>query len=637
MCGITGYFAFRDGGRISRETLLAMTVTLEHRGPDDTGCALLDPSTRRAAPFKSLKDEIPFDSASAAFGQRRLSILDLSSLGHQPMSSPDGMVWLTLNGEIYNYVELREELKAKGHRFISSTDTEVALHSFMEWGLECFSRFNGMWALAFCDLRTGKLVLSRDRYGKKPLYFHHDGKRIVFASEIKALFQCPEVPKRPNPRKVLNYAGRHYRYVDCDEESFFEGICNVPRGSWIEYSSDRSSRSARYWELKTDETLANVCERELIERFRALLEDAVMLRLRSDVPVGAMLSGGMDSTSVTCLAAAHNPRFKTFSNVTGTGYYDETEYINETIRQTGVNSQFIYPKPAELTETLTEMLGFHDEPVCTVTWFSMYLTMREIANSGITVILTGHGGDELLAGYWDHYHYNFHDIRSSGGDDSHERQCWLDKHHRNPAEYDRERAYIESLLKDRRIEIDKYSRYLDTLSPALLRHDKLSLPEPCLRGELSRRLFLEAFYETIPASLRAEDRNCMAFSIENRVPFLDYRLAEFCFSLPNRYKIRDGVTKWILRESMKGIMPEKVRTRLDKTGHNAPFDEWIRNENRAEFESLLAEKSFVNTEFYDHAKLRKRFAAHLGGENHYMFFWHYLNLSLWHKHFFGEP
>lgn len=637
MCGIVGYYSFAPGHSIHRDELLVMTQALAHRGPDDWGCFLLNPAGRDTAMFRARDDDTPFRRGRLGLGHRRLSILDLSVKARQPMETADGQVWMVFNGEVYNYLELKRDLEKQGHRFQSTSDSEVVLKSYLEWGTDCFGKFNGMWAIAFFDRRTGYLILSRDRFGKKPLYYYQTHKFIIFASEIKAILLHPQVIKAVNLRKILNYAGRHYRYVDNDNESFFEGIVQVPKSSYLVINRDGHSRVARYWNLEEQKSPGRTCpESDLVEQFRELLGNAVEIRLRSDVPVGCMLSGGLDSSSISCLAAARNPNLITFSGVTGTGYYDESEYMQEVNDHLKVPSRRIFPGPAELFPTLREMLIFHDEPVCTVTWYCNYTITREIAPYGVPVVLTGHGGDELLAGYWDHYHYYFSDLRRQGMGDEAEFRCWLSNHGRPVAEYEREKEYIRRLHQDKHLEIAKYSQYLSALSPGLMRQAREPELGSPFTSDLSRRLYLELFYETIPPSLRAEDRNMMAFSLENRLPFLDYRLVEFCFRLDNSLKVRNGLGKWILREAMQGILPEKLRCRKDKTGFNAPADEWFRHEHRQEIWNLIEKRSFINQEIYNQEEVRKRFMEHLEGQNHYMFFWQYINLHLWYALHFEE-
>lgn len=629
MCGITGFFSFNRSSSISADELILMTSVLSHRGPNDEGCVLID--GRKSVSFKSSGRALDGLRAPIGLGHRRLSIIDLHDRSAQPMAHESLPVWMVYNGEVYNYVELRGELTGLGHTFLTMSDTEVVLKAWIEWGPGCFPKFNGMWALAVYDGRTGELVLSRDRLGKKPLYHFRSSDSVIFGSEPKAVFACPGVSKQVNPRKIVNYAARHYRYVDIDDESFFDGLMQVPPASYSVFGKDGSETTRTYWDLSFARRIDERPEAEIVAEFSELLGSAVSLRLRSDVSVGSMLSGGMDSTTVTSLAARGNADFTAFSAVTGEGYYDESEYIREVVGKSGVKSQFVYPQAGDLFPTLSEMLRFHDEPVCTVTWYSLYLITREIAKAGIPVILTGHGGDELLAGYWDHYHHFFGDIRAAGGDDTLERDAWLANHGRDPKEYDRERAYVEALRTDKRLEVGKWSQYLDCLSPAIRDADREPVLESPVSDGLKRRLFLELTREAVPPALRAEDRNSMAFSIENRVPFLDYRLIEFCAALPSRFKIRNGLGKWLLREVTKGLLPEKVRTRKDKTGHNAPADKWWREDNRLELLDLMSRRNYINEEVYDIAKVKDRFTRHLAGENHYMFFWQYINLHLWHE------
>jgi asparagine synthase (glutamine-hydrolysing) len=634
MCGITGYLSFK-GSEIKRPTLEAMTDAISHRGPDDQGCLLYDKSSGGFAVFRK-EDASQLQKGQVGLGHRRLSIIDLSENGWQPMISANKQLAISFNGEIYNYIELREELKNAGCIFSTETDTEVILQSYQRWGLECFSRFNGMWALAIYDLTHNHLILSRDRYGKKPLYYYIDREKIIFASEIKSIFKFPSIPKKPNKSKLVNYCARHYRYVDNDCESFFEGIMQVPKAEWMKIHSDGSIQKDLYWELEPILHLPpKKNEKEVIEEFMHLFEHAVELRMRSDVPVGAFLSGGMDSTTLVAIASKMNPNFQTISGVTGEGYYDESEYIQEVVDFTGVSSEFVYPKPEALFPTILEMLTFHDEPICTVTWYSMYLMVKETSKYDISVMLTGHGGDELLAGYWDHYHYHFNDLRESEAGDRQELEAWQKNHQRPISEYREFRDKIRKAIDCRHFEVEKFSCYLDCLSPELRDNETLNsiVYEMEAPSELSRRMYLEMMYETIPASLRAEDRNFMAYSMENRVPFLDHRLAELCFNIDNRLKIKDGLGKYILRKGTRGLLPEKVRNRKDKVGHNLPADVWFRGANRGDIEELISKNNFVNSEIYDVSKVKEVFNDHLSGNNHYMFLWQFINIHLWYRSF----
>jgi asparagine synthase (glutamine-hydrolysing) len=263
--------------------------------------------------------------------------------------------------------------------------------------------------------------------------------------------------------------------------------------------------------------------------------------------------------------------------------------------------------------------------------------VKEVSKYGIPVILTGHGGDELLAGYWDHYHYNFHDLRGSRNDETNEIDAWKQNHGRSMTEYEEFEHKIQKAIGNRYFEVEKFSHYMNCLSPGIRDRSTISTTAYKVEcsSELTRRLYLELLYETIPACLRAEDRNCMAFSIENRVPFLDHRLAEFCLPLNNRLKIKNGYGKYILRKGTEaGLLPNKVGWRKDKVGHNAPADDWYRNENKRELETLFLRNNVVNNEIYDIKTSKDIFDRHMGGENHATFMWQFINTHLWYDQWF---
>ena len=638
MCGITGIVKISpDHIPLDGSVITHMTNSLEHRGPNDMGlvcfsCSEVYLDDTKTPYFKDKKFEI-------LFGHRRLSILDLSSDGKQPMADQTASVWLTFNGEIYNFIELRTELKSKGYIFKTSTDTEVIIYSYLEWGLGCFSRFNGMWALAIYDKRTGDVVLSRDRTGKKPLYYSKFKGNLIFTSEIKAFKHIPEFQLRPNKRKVINYAAKHYRYVDNDTESFFDGIYQVPKSSYMVVNKDGSIHTDKYWELSTKITNADISDEEAVHQFKELFIDAVRLRLRSDVPLAMNLSGGLDSTSITCTAAKElGVNVRTFSGVTGGGRFDESEYIDAVVEEVGAEHTYFYPETSDLVPTISRMLANHDEPICTVTWYSLFQISEKISQAGIPVVLTGHGGDELLGGYWDHYHQNLFDLKNNGHEDEYlnEKNAWLNNHSRDPKEINEFAELISTRYRDKKKEIEHFSKYLDVINNDALDYICHQSPTGSYKdGVLQRRLHLELLHETVPASLRAEDRNTMAFSVESRIPFLDYRLIEFAFSLPNKFKVRNGLGKWLLRESMKGILPEKVRTRKDKAGFVAPAAEWFRTKNKNDIYDLLQSDSLRRIGVFDQGIISKYFEEHITEKNdHHMILWNWINLAIWSQQVF---
>lgn len=629
MCGIAGYISSKPLAEAGEDIIARMTNVAAHRGPDDNGYALF--------PFGG--------DGELALGHRRLSIIDLSPLGHQPMANSDATLQIVFNGEIYNYVELREELRALGYVFASTSDTEVILNAYKEWGTACFARFNGMWSLALFDVQKRKLVLSRDRIGKKPLYYYRSASAVVFGSEVKSLLKHPDVPREPNIEKVFRYISTNYRYLDVDNTSYFKHIYTVPKSSFVEIDVDLNWHEQQYWSLEENITPRTVTEAQAIDEFRELLTDAVRLRLRSDVPVGCFLSGGLDSTSITCIAyhVLKQPII-TFSGVTGDvkGVYDESEYIDSVVRHIDANAHYIHPDPADIFETVDEMLNYHDEPVCTITWYSLYLIAKKIRQENVPVMLNGHGGDEVVAGYWDYYQYNLYDLEQSGATEQREReiQAWHENHGRDMGEIERYQEYIERLERGESSEMSRFPDYSFCFQEEVRQQYKRDWQPhiPVFSSWLTRRMYSDLMFETVQPVLRAEDRNTMSQSIESRSPFLDYRLAEFCFSLPNNLKIRNGVGKWILREAMKGILPEDVRTRKDKAGFIAPADEWFRTTNKQQIHDLINSEALQSRKVFNIEQLNVIFDEHCRGtKNHAMFLWQLINVELWFRKFFdGE-
>lgn len=622
MCGIAGFISLRSNTDRDQAILDVMTDTLAHRGPNDRGTELLSLDGERVV----------------GLGHRRLTIIDLTRKGHQPMANHSGDIILSYNGEVYNYIELKEELVRLRHRFESSSDTEVVLKSYEQWGTDCFARFNGMWATAIFDGRRRKLILSRGRFGQKPLYYYQQDGLFLFASEPKAIFAHPAAKKAPNYDKIFRYLAYNYRYVDIDDESYFAGVRHVPKGSFLEVDANLEISIRPYWTLNHDRVSHDISDAQAVDRYRELFIDAVRLRLRSDVPVGCMLSGGLDSTAITAVACkVLGNRIKTFSGITGEekGVYDESDHIDAVVRATQADAVYLKTDPADIFETVEEMLGYHDEPICTVTWYSLYLLAKKVAAQDIPVILNGHGGDELVAGYWDHYHYHFCDLETEGKMSNLKREidAWLANHHRDPEEIERSRTLIRRYTEEADCGMSRFSDYADCLTPELSeRYARRIRVMPLFRPLLQNRLASELLFETIPASLRPEDRNTMAHSLESRSPFLDFRLVEYCFTLPNRMKIRGGLGKWVHREAMRDILPEDVRLRKDKAGFIAPADEWFRTVNREQIETMMASEEFKNRGIYNLPRIRAVFEEHVTGQkNHQMFIWQLINLELWFR------
>ena len=599
MCGIVGMIGW-NGMKAARSVIEPMTASLLHRGPDEEGNYLSGP---------------------VGFGFRRLAILDLSPAAHQPMVSEDGMLVLVFNGEIYNYVELREELRMLGHKFKSSGDTEVLLKAYSQWGAECLHKLNGMWAFLIYDRRNGVVFGSRDRFGVKPLYLYRHNDCILFASEPKAIRASGLYQGESNWATISKYLlqGR----LDDGSDTFYSKIDQIPAGTGFEVDLHGGLRQWRYWSL---DNLQHVAVDDPISEFALLFEDAVRLRMRSDVPVGISLSGGLDSTSIICAAArlkspsnnGRNERLMAFSYIAPE--FDESSYIMDTLEQTGAQLKQLHTSPLELWSDLRKVLWFHDEPVHSFSALIGFQLMRLASSNSVRVVLTGQGADEQIAGYATYFTYYWQSLLRSGR----VREVWREVssyahvHRVNPwklllrqlrrllqSELHRVPIYHRLAARKGRMQ-DRLNRWF---APALAEHLAPEEGDP-IDETLTNALISSVERAPLPLYLRIEDRNSMAHSVEARLPFLDYRLASLCIALPNNWKVRGSWNKYILREAMHNRIPESVRIRPDKFGFPTPAKEWFTGPFEEPVQDLLSSQSVRERGIYKIEAIRKDIDLH---------------------------
>jgi asparagine synthase (glutamine-hydrolysing) len=540
MCGIAGMLRPRgaDVLRVHR-----MATVIRHRGPDDEGYVAVtgDSSLELAGPdtdvewlrpgTPTLPDAVP-PPADLVLASRRLAILDLSPRGHQPLGS--GSDWIVHNGEIYNYLELRAELAARGHQFNGGSDTEVALAAYREWGTDCFARFNGMWGMAIWDAQRRTLVLSRDRFGVKPLYYETLDDGVVFASEIKALTATGSATT-PNEQPLRRFLQTGRIDVSGDR-TCFSTIKQVEPGTFVEWPLGGRSSTTRYYRLQP---LDNASADTVAE----LLDDAVTLRLRSDVPVGSCLSGGLDSSALVALAQSHlddaGARMHTFTFAAG-GPLDESRHAASVARAVGAEPHVIGPQP-DLVAQVESVAAEQDEPFGSGSVLAQRLVMSLAAEHGVTVLLDGQGGDEVFAGY-----------RYYAG-------ARLGEQLRS--------LRVRSWLRELRAQASTGAGSVRWLARASVAHARTP--------DALRKLQLEDVHEHLPALLHYEDRNSMAFSIETRLPFLDYRIVELGLGLSGDAKIAGGWTKLALRRAIEPRLPHEIVWRRDKVQFAAPQASWL--------------------------------------------------------------
>ncbi|HET9050810.1 MAG TPA: asparagine synthase (glutamine-hydrolyzing), partial [Candidatus Dormibacteraeota bacterium] len=600
MCGIDGFWGPPD-----RRLLEAMTAAQRHRGPDDDGT---------------------FECDVASLGFRRLSIIDLEH-GAQPMATPDGRVHLVYNGEVYNFRELRAELEPRGHRFATHCDSEVVLHAYEEWGPECFARFNGMWGVAILDRRgpRPRLVLARDHFGIKPLFYARCGGRVLFASEIKSILQDPSFARRVNEQRMYEYLA--YGFFDHDTSTFFDGVTQVAPATYAVVDGSGVS-THRYWEPRLSEDGSGDPA-----EFRALFEKAVERRLVADVPVGICLSGGLDSGSIVCTmarlmerhvpdAASLGDRLKTFSAVFPGDPIDESDYIREALRTTGADHVWCEPTAQDLVDELEAFVWHVEEPQVSSAPFAMWMVMR-LAAQHVKVVLDGQAGDELLGGY-DHYPYVYvRDLMRRRRYAAAAREAWRSRDIVVPLVRRRLRE------KRRRVDIHELLRPEFTTGRGRPKDDRVS-------DDLKKRLLQDFALYSLPPLLRYEDRNSMAHSLEARLPFLDQELVEHILRLPLDAIMRNGVSRVVLREALRGILPEKIRRRRKKIGFTTPEFRWYRRQ-RAALQSLMRSPSFAGRPFWDGEAMAAAFKqACEGTREESWIFWRAINVEIWMRAYFDD-
>jgi asparagine synthase (glutamine-hydrolysing) len=601
MCGIAG-FAGSDA-----ELLERMLRSIVHRGPDGQGTDV---------------------GQHFSIGMRRLAIIDVAT-GDQPLYSDDGNLALVFNGEIYNHAELRRELQAKGRRFVTShSDTEVILRGFEEWGPSVVDRLTGMFAFAISDHERGELFIARDRLGIKPLYYYDGPHGFVFGSELKAIFQDTRVPRRPDLEVVRRFV--LFRVHDDGEDTFFEGVKRLLPGHTMVVRPDGVVKIEKYWNPAVNPEFASAKPDAVYAQEFAEIWDRVVARhLISDVPVGVPLSGGLDSTGVVTTMARlmqsgtnlHTDGLYTFSALFPGQSIDESEFVHEVERAVGSIPHYAYPDRDQFWSEIMEWVWFQEEPTIASAPYAYYSVYR-VASEHVKVMLSGNGGDELLAGYIPYF-----------------------------------RAYLTSALAQRHYvagarEIikgwDLYKKYLGEIVRTRVpgrKSNAISPRELMTQGashsyhahkNLNERLASDVLQYSTPDLLRYEDKNSMAFSIEARVPFLDHEMVEFIFGLPIDQKIKGGWNRAVYRNAMKGRMPEKNRLRRSKIGFTNPDIQWMKAK-AGDLRATFASSTLASRGLYDQDRLVGAWDEYLNGRpGDGLIFWRVLVTELWMQRYIDD-
>ena len=663
MCGICGII--KSNNSVDVNQLLSMTRVLRHRGPDDEGFILGDSETNNIKSFHhhetidSIKSKTPRlennISANLGFGFRRLSILDLSENGHQPMPFEEAGLWIVFNGEIYNYLELRDELKQYGYNFNSNTDTEVILKAYHKWGEECVHKFNGMWAFALWDYKNKKLFCSRDRFGIKPFYYHYNkGDQFVFASEIKSLLQV--IKSGPDEQTILvSYLNG---ISDFNERTFFENIKQL-RGGHNLILQNGSISIYRYYKIKSEPSSDSFVRAK--EKLRELLFDSVRLRLRSDVPLGYALSGGIDSSSIVGIASKINSGSNnTFSMIYPGETIDESFFIKKVIEKTGVKQYFVTPTPEDFLRDVDNFVWHQEEPFIGTSYYGEFKLRELIRKNNITVSLEGQGADEIVTGYTSLLNPYFFDLLSNfrfqqfikesilfnKNANNQLRTIWTYFNRNKPRNliYDSNKyPYLNidnfSLVKNscslqKTIDSGKNSRFFPSNCMYPFCNSCHFFNEFNSGSYLNDALYESLIYSSLSQQLVRADKNSMAFSVECRFPFLDYRLVEYAINLPYHYKINNGISKKILREAIKDLLPAEVYNRKDKIGFAIPNNKYNSINIKEFIYSLINEIKDGNINFLNEQKFIDHYFSNKDEKMVDWRFWKVASVILWYNKFF---
>lgn len=588
-----------------------MSAAVAHRGPDDVGI---------------------WHDVRVVLAHRRLSIIDLTPLGHQPMVSSCGRYVIVLNGEIYNYLELRRELQNAGETFRSNSDTEVLLVAFRRWGPACLTKLNGMWAFAIWDRENQRLFASRDRFGKKPFYYAKAGDGLYFASEIKALLEIGNLSREANLRMVADFCAE--RVSDHTEDTFFQGINQLPAAHFL-WWADGSTSVERYWRIQLKQKGQQ--QRADVEQIAWLLGDAVRLRLRADTAVGCLLSGGLDSSSVTCFAALNQPPSATvhaFSTVHEDPVPEAAGIDAVVSAYPAIACHVDRPTAEQFWQDLNLCLWHQEEPFADASMLAHFRLMRVVGTSGIKVLLTGQGADEVFGGYPGHlWHYLGTRLRL--GELTELLKCYRGASAHSTVPLRTTVVYAIPHGLQWRLRRWRAKRDLEWVVPEC-RNASVQVHkgwQDQQDADPSDKVLLDAIeHRTLPAFLHYEDRNSMAFGVESRVPFLDYRLVEYAFSLPAKAKFAGGTTKALVRSAVADVVPVAIRQRLDKQGYPAPLSAWLRAwtpAQRSRCVNAVAACQFIRVQTW--RQRLERFER--GDDTQLAAVWRGIVTGLWHQRF----
>lgn len=624
MCGIVGIYNLK-GNSVDSLLLQKMTDSLNHRGPDDGGIYI---------------------DKNVGLGHRRLSIIDLSSAGHQPMTNEDGRLHIVFSGEVYNFQEIKEVLKSSNHQFKSKTDTELVLHSYEEWGISCLGKFDGMFALAIWDAKSQQFFLARDRLGEKPLYYYLDREKFVFASEIKAILQDHDVPRKIDHQGLVNYFTFGHSIAP---DTIYQGIKKLLPGHHLIFQNGQIEIK-EYWDPSIPDKKEDKGKDYYQQTIRELFEEAVREELISDVPLGVFLSGGIDSSSVVAMMAKNRVSpLRTFSvgfDIAGSEF---NELPNAKIMASRFKTEHyeLFLKEPDLIKILNKLVYHYDEPFGDAAAFPVFC-LSQFAKKYVSVVLTGEGGDEIFGGYRryivENNRYNLLVL------------SWLFKNNMFPMAIEllpglrRTKKFIETIsIRD---DLLRYTNWLsffskemvsDLLKPGLLdirenplKEYKKYFSRYQTENLLDKIMYLDQKIWLPDCYLEKTDKAAMAFGLETRSPFLNHHLVDFANSIPAKYKIKGIRTKYIFKEAMGSVLPKQILNRK-KHGLSVPTNIWFRGKLKNYLFEIIFDKKTKSRGYFNFPHIEKLYKKYQQKNQPFDFqFWLILNFELWHRQFMDQ-
>ena len=607
MCGLAGYIGKET---VSKKSLNQTLKLMKNRGPD----------------FQSFLN-YEFKDLNIYLLHSRLKIIDLANIANQPFRINN--LTLIFNGEIYNFIEIRSELKKEGIKFKTKSDTEVLLKAYIRYGTQCFKRFEGMWSLVLWDNKTGEIILSRDRFGEKPLYTYETSEGLYFGSEIKYLKSLSNSKFTINKKQITRYLIQGYKSLYKDNQTFYEEIKNFPISSFAKIKRNFKFNAKKYWELKYNPKKIDLLK--AISKTRELLENSIKMRLRSDVPIAFCLSGGIDSNSLIELSKMQlKKKIKAYSILDLDDDYNEKKLIDKTVKKLNIEHEYIKTNKKKNLDNLSNLIDYHDQPIATSNFLFHSYIAKKSSKDGYKVLISGLGADEIFSGYYDHTLQYLFETRNRK-DFSKNLNNWklkTLKYIKNPV-FKNYKLYIDN-PKYRKHLFDK-SYFLKNFlnkkySSFLLGNIEKNYSKSLLRN----RMMNELFHEGVRVCLNEDDLNCMMYSVENRSPFLDTKLCEFLYTVPSYMLMKYGLTKYLLRKAVENKVDNDILSNSEKVGFNVSVKSFINFNNKNFKNKLLNKKNpafdFINREKFieliKNVNNRKKFSK---------FIFNFINVSIFLK------